>query len=232
MISELDERGAEMSAGRGVRNSGVVRAAKSRAAQEMESTGDGDDQLKDGGEDFATLVDKYAGVVYWLGHYMTGDSKDAQNVLQNTFLAVQSSITDLKQNESAAMRLARIAVDESFAALHARNISMSAWLSLEAEADGVFDPQGIADWSEDAENRFTRDELGKIVHEAVEGLTPFLRIVFLLRDVADLRAEEIADLFGLSVPRVKAQLLRSRLQLREHLNRYFTPDLKKKAQTA
>lgn len=180
--------------------------------------------------DFTGLVAQYAGFVYWLSHYMTGNSKDAEDVLQKTFLTVQSRFTDSKENESSVMGLARIAVNESFAKLHNRDASQLLRLSLEAEADGAFAPQEIVDW--DAEKRYAREELREIVHEGVQGLTPFSRVVFFLHDVAYLKPEEIADLFRLSAPRVESHILRSRLQLREHLNKYFKSDLQEKAQTA
>jgi RNA polymerase sigma-70 factor (ECF subfamily) len=190
------------------------------------------DGTTNGLADFTGLVAQYGGLVYWLSHYMTGNSKDAEDVLQKTFLAVQSRLTDFKQNESAVMGLARIAVDESFAKLRNRDASQLLRLSLEAEADGAFARQEIMDWADGAEKRFAGEELRRIVHEGMQGLTPFACVVFLLRDVAHLKPEQIADLFRLSVPRVKSHLLRSRLQLREHLTKYFKSSFKEKTQTA
>jgi RNA polymerase sigma-70 factor, ECF subfamily len=182
--------------------------------------------------DLAVLVAQYAGVAYWLSHYVTGDSKDAEDVLQKTFLTVQSDFTDLKQSEPVAMRLARIAINESFNKLRNRNASKLLWLSIEAEVDGAFVPQEVVEWSDRADRGYAREALCGIVHEGVQGLTPFSRVVFLLVDVARLRPEDIADLFHVPVPRVKSHLLRSRLQLREHLNKYFKSSLKEKTETA
>ncbi len=221
-----------MSAACDVGKAEVTRAFRSGGEQESQTTGENANRLKDRGGEFEALLDSYAGIVYWLALHVTGDSKDAEDVLQKTFLAVQSSFTDLKQNESAVMRLARIAINESFAKLRNRNASKLLLLSLEAEVDGVFVSQEIVDWGDDAEKRYAGEELRKILHEGVQSLTPFSRIVFLLRDVAHLKPEEIADLFRLSVPRVKSHLLRSRLQLREYLNKYFKSKVKETAQTA
>jgi RNA polymerase sigma-70 factor (ECF subfamily) len=170
--------------------------------------------------------------VYWLAWCITEDNEDAEDVLQQTFLKADSDYAKSQQNESAVMRLVRIAVNQSFAKLRHRNASKLLRLSLEAEVDGVFAPQEIVDWGDDAEKRYTGEELRRMVHEGVQSLTPFSRVVFILRDVAHLKPEEIADLFRLSVPRVKSHLLRSRLQLREHLGKYFGPNLKEKAPTA
>ena len=169
---------------------------------------------------------------YVLRTDMTGNSKDAEDVLQKTFLTAQSGFTDLKQSESPAMRLVSIAVNESFAKLRNRNASNLLRLNLEAEVDRAFVPPEIVDWGDDAEKRYTREELRRIAREGVQSLSPFSRVVFLLRDVAQVKPQEIAGLFRLSVPRVKSHLLRSRLQLREHFNRYFNSNVKEKAQTA
>jgi RNA polymerase sigma-70 factor (ECF subfamily) len=79
----------------------------------------------------------------------------------------------------------------------------------------------IAAWGEDPEQRFSRDELGRILDDAIESLEPPYRSVFVLRDIEDLSTEETADALGLSVPAVKSRLLRARLQLREKLTRFF-----------
>jgi len=79
----------------------------------------------------------------------------------------------------------------------------------------------IAAWGEDPEQRFSREELGRILGNAVESLEPPYRSVFVLRDIDELSTEETAEALNLSIPAVKSRLLRARLQLREKLGRYF-----------
>jgi RNA polymerase sigma-70 factor (ECF subfamily) len=71
------------------------------------------------------------------------------------------------------------------------------------------------------EQQYSREELAKILDEAVEGLKPAFRTVFVLRDIEELSTEETAQALGISVPAVKSRLLRARLQLREKLTRFF-----------
>lgn len=179
--------------------------------------------------DLAGRVDWYAGVVYWLSHYMTGDAQEAEEVLQKTFLTFQPGLTNSTKNEAVLMRLARIAIDESFAKLRDRDASQLLRLGLEAEAGEACMPQEVAAWSDGVEKRYGREELETIVREGVQELTPFARVVFFLRDMAGLKPEQIADLFRLSVPRVKFHVQRSRLQLREHLNKHFKSSSEAKA---
>jgi RNA polymerase sigma-70 factor (ECF subfamily) len=79
----------------------------------------------------------------------------------------------------------------------------------------------IAAWDEDPEQQYSREELGRILDEAVQSLAPPYRTVFVLRDIEELSTEETAEALDLSIPAVKSRLLRARLQLREKLTRFF-----------
>lgn len=221
-----------MSDGTGVKQGKAASAFENADDQALDLAQENVTRLKNGGGEFTALLDRYAGVVYWLAHYTTGDSKDAEVVLQQTFLKPDCDFTKSQQIEFSVAWLLGIAVSESFEKLRIRDASKLLRLSLEAEANMTFVPQEIVDWGDGAEKHYTSEELRRIVHEGVQSLTPFLRVVFLLRDVAHLKPEEIADLLHLPVPVIKSHLLRSRLQLREHLNKYFKSNRKEKAQTA
>ncbi len=220
-----------MCANDGAKQARVVLGSQNVGDEELGRTGENGSRLKTVGTDFATLLDRYAGIVYWLAWYITEDNKDAEGVLQRTFLKAHSDFAQFQQNESCVTWLMRIALAETFAKLRNRDAGKLPRLSLEAEAEAAFAPQEVVEWSDRAEERYTSEELRKIVHEAIRSLTSFSRVIFLLRDVATLRTEEIADLLHLSVPSIKSHLLRSRLQLREHLNEYFKPTFKKATQT-
>jgi len=79
----------------------------------------------------------------------------------------------------------------------------------------------IAVWEDDPEQRYSREELGGILDDAIQGLKPAYRTVFVLRDIEELSIEETAEALGLSISAVKSRLLRARLQLREKLTRLF-----------
>ena len=79
----------------------------------------------------------------------------------------------------------------------------------------------IAVWEDNPEQRYSREEMQHILDEAVDGLKPDFRTVFVLRDIEELSTEETAEALGISVPAVKSRLLRARLALREKLTRQF-----------
>jgi RNA polymerase sigma-70 factor, ECF subfamily len=64
-------------------------------------------------------------------------------------------------------------------------------------------------------------ELRNILRRELQELQPGLRVVFVLRDIEGLSADETADVLELTPVAIKARLWRARMELRERLSRYF-----------
>ena len=62
-----------------------------------------------------------------------------------------------------------------------------------------------------------RNEIQRLLDDALAKLDEKHRLVFLLRDVEGLSVKETAEALGLSEANTKVRLLRARLQLREQL---------------
>ena len=79
----------------------------------------------------------------------------------------------------------------------------------------------VGDWSRQPEEKLLSRELASHLEDAIERLPEKYRLVLLLRDVEGLNNEQVADALGLTLPTVKARLHRSRLFIRDELDRYF-----------
>jgi RNA polymerase sigma-70 factor (ECF subfamily) len=64
-----------------------------------------------------------------------------------------------------------------------------------------------------------KNEIQRLLDDALANLDEKHRLVFLLRDVEGLSVKETAEALGLSEANTKVRLLRARLQLREQLTR-------------
>src|SRR5262249_4929559 len=92
--------------------------------------------------------------------------------------------------------------------------------SLEGEDEG-FKPRRIQAWQDDPESSYSKEELRQVVEKEIMKLPAKYRIALMLRDLEELSTEEAANALGLTIPGLKARVLRGRLMLRESLVPYF-----------
>lgn len=180
------------------------------------------EQAKAGEQDaFATLLERYERKILRLARNITQNDEDAEDVLQEAFLKAYTHLDDFKGDSRFYTWIVRIAVNESLMKLRKRKTSKT--VSLDEELDTGEDTvvREVAVWDDTPESRFSQEELKGILDDAVAGLPPIFRNVFVLRDIEELSTEEAAQALGISVPAVKSRLLRARLQLREKLTRLF-----------
>jgi RNA polymerase sigma-70 factor (ECF subfamily) len=172
-------------------------------------------------EAFNVLVNRYSRKIYRLAKHITQNDEDAEDVLQETFLKAYEHLNGFQGQSKFYTWIVRIAVNESLMKLRKRKSDRSVPLDepLDTGEDTVV--REIAVWDENPEQKYSREELAQILDEAVQGLKPVFRTVFVLRDIEELSTEETAEALGISVPAVKSRLLRARLQLREKLSRFF-----------
>lgn len=169
---------------------------------------------------FESLVNRYERKIFRLAMNITQSREDAEDVMQEAFLKSYQHLGEFQGNSRFYTWLVRIAVNQALMKLRRRRPNeLSLDDSIETEDDIL--PREVEDWGPSPEDRYEQTELGKILSTVIGELDPSFRIVFQLRDIEELSTEETAELLGLSVPAVKSRLLRSRLKLRQKLNRYF-----------
>jgi RNA polymerase sigma-70 factor (ECF subfamily) len=170
---------------------------------------------------FGELVRRYEGKIFRLAQHVTQNREDAEDVLQETFLKAYEHLDQFQGAAKFYTWIVRIAVNQALMKLRRRRSDRS--VSLDEAIDTGEDTivREVAAWDENPEQKFSRVEFSQILEEAIGGLDPGYRSVFVLRDIDELSTEEAADALGLSIPAVKSRLLRARLQLREKLTRHF-----------
>jgi RNA polymerase sigma-70 factor (ECF subfamily) len=170
---------------------------------------------------FSDLVNRYSRKIYRLAKHITQSDEDAEDVLQETFLKAFEHLGSFQGQSKFYTWIVRIAVNESLMKLRKRKSDRTVPLDEPIDTGEDTVVREIAVWDENPEKQYSREEIGQILDDAVEGLKPTFRTVFVLRDIEELSTEETAEALGISVPAVKSRLLRARLQLREKLTRFF-----------
>ena len=169
---------------------------------------------------FEELVTRNESRIYRLALNITQDQKDAENVLQNTFIKAYEHLREFRGDSRFSKWLLRIGAREALQKVSERYPDEVA-VDQSAETEDNLVPNELADWDDNPKERYTQNELKQILSEGINALKPICRIVFFLRDVEKCSSEEVADFLGLPMPAVRSRLLRAHLEMRKHLNRYF-----------
>jgi RNA polymerase sigma-70 factor (ECF subfamily) len=170
---------------------------------------------------FSELVNRYERKIYRMARNITQNNEDAEDILQDSFLKAFTHLDTFQGQSKFYTWLVRIAVNESLMRLRKRKSDRTVSMDENIETDEEPIVREIAVWDDNPELRYSQGELRGILDQAITGLKPIFRTVFVLRDVEELSTEETAEALGLSVAAVKSRLLRARLQLREKLTRIF-----------
>lgn len=168
-------------------------------------------------ESFTVLVKQYERKIFRLTLRITGNQEDAADASQEAFMKAYANLKMFHGDSRFYTWLARIAVNEALTKLRKRLSHKQ--ISLDDENNTL--TYEITDYGDNPEQKYAKTELQEIMAEAINGLTPALRMVLLLQYLEDCTSEQIARRLGLSVPAVKSRLMRARLKLRQRLTKHF-----------
>ncbi len=150
--------------------------------------------------------------VYGFALKLCGDAEDAEDVVQETLLAVATKLSDLRTAERFSSWVFTIARNHCLRVMRRRPTPESA---RPVESLDVLASAGDEDGPH---RRAERSETWERLGSAMRQLTDEQREVVLLRDVEGLSAREVAEVLGVAVGAVKSRLHRARAQLREALS--------------
>ena len=177
---------------------------------------------------FSELVQRHQDTVYALAVHLLRDGSEAEEVVQETFLAALEKLAGFRGDAAFTTWLHRVAANAALMRLRRRRRAPEAPAELPVEellphfdATGRIDSAPGHDWSKRADEQLSDRQIRCAVERAVQNLPEDYRIVFLLRDVEGLSSEEMSGLLGISVAAVKSRLHRARLVLRERLGLYL-----------
>jgi RNA polymerase sigma-70 factor (ECF subfamily) len=194
------------------------------------------DALRAGDEKaFAALVDAWSGSMMRVARAHVSTESSAEEVVQDTWLAVLTGLHGFRAQSSLRTWVYRILVNQAKSrGMRERRVVPFASLGPDEEAghpavdpsrfqgpEGPF-PGGWrefpAEWPEQAA---LAHEVDGVVAEALRSLPARQRAVVSLRDVEGLSAQEVSELLKLSTGNQRVLLHRGRSVVRAHLERYF-----------
>jgi RNA polymerase sigma-70 factor (ECF subfamily) len=170
------------------------------------------------------LVAAYAERVYRLAIRITGDSSDAEEVVQDALWTAARKIDTFKATAAFGSWLYRIAANAAYQKLRGRRTKCNAapWEHFAPS----FDENGrhaepVLDWSARAEDPAIQAEVRSVLSAAIAELPEGYRAPFLLHEVDGLSHLEIAEALQVNPTTVKSRVHRARIFLRKRLADYM-----------
>ena len=156
---------------------------------------------------FEQLVQQYERKVYITAHRLMGIDADAMDASQEVFIRVYRFLDTFNAESSFSTWLYRITINVCKDMLP---------LELEDEENGTFVNE-ISDSTYDPVEIYERAELRQVIRTGIDALPETYKQIILLRDIAGLSYEEIADTLQIEIGTVKSRLSRARERLRNYL---------------
>lgn len=157
---------------------------------------------------FSELVKEFSETLYWQIRKIVISHDDANDVLQNTFIKVWTSIDNFRGDSKLSTWLYRIAVNEAITFLNKQriqNVSIDdtdSFLISRLEGDEYFDG----------------DEAQLKLQKAVLRLPEKQRIVFNMKYFDEMKYEDISDILDTSVGALKASYHHAVKKIEEYLS--------------
>lgn len=170
---------------------------------------------------FEMLMRRHNRMLYRLARAILKDEGEAEDALQEAYLAAYRNIGTFRGSARLSTWLARILINEACARLRKQKRD-SVVVPFDATSSGEYDTKedAMADPTiEPPENAAMRAEARRLLECRIDALPEQFRTVFILRDVEELSVEETAECLDVPSATVRSRAFRARALLRASLAR-------------
>lgn len=187
------------------------------------------------GDAFDTLVRRYHGRLVRLARMFVSTDASAEEVVQDTWLAILDQLDAFEERASLLTWISRILVNraKTRGVREARTLPFSAMADVDAETqESVVDPERFnekgkwsappARWEDETPERLVgNQEAMALLDDELRQLPERQRVVVVLRDTLGWTAEEVCNVLELNETNQRVLLHRARSRLRARLEVHF-----------
>ena len=163
------------------------------------------------------LIHPYERSVYVMALSYMKNEADAEDVAQEAIVRAFRKLSSFRAESKFSTWLISITINEARTRLRRQVLVRMDSFDQLPDEDKSLSPALLRDWREIPSEAIERDEVRKLIQQAVDQLPDIYREVFLLRDVEELSINEAAEALKISIPSVKVRLHRARLMLQKQL---------------
>ena len=166
---------------------------------------------------YEELLTRFQQPVYTLAFRLLNDQSEAFDVVQEVFLKVFRNITSFRGQSTLKTWIYRITVNEAHNTRRWFFRHRRHEVELDSKPESRDWKEIIADGGRSPFEIAFDGEQHTMIEAALNRINPIFRDAVVLRDIADLSYEEIAEILEVSLGTVKSRILRGREALREQL---------------
>jgi len=171
-------------------------------------------------EAFEAIFRQHVSRVYRQAFKLIGNEAETEEVVQEVFLAVHQKVKTFRGESAFSTWLYRLTTNVALSRLRKRKrrkeVLLDDYLPRFHE-DGHHEVRPVFNWGNELDVRLEKQELHRLIREALEELPPVDKAVIVSSDLEGISNREIGESLALSIPAVKARLHRARLFLRGKL---------------
>ena len=167
---------------------------------------------------YEILLSRFQQPVYNLALRLLNDTSDAADVVQEVFLKVFRNVGHFRGQSSLKTWIYRITVNEAHNQRRWFFRHRQREVGLDEEPEEARSMAQVLPGGKPSPYDYVFDrERQDMIETALSKINPTFREAVVLRDIADLSYDEIADVLQLSLGTVKSRILRGREALRQEL---------------
>src|SRR5215203_4666313 len=164
---------------------------------------------------FGVIFEQHSRFVYKFIYAMLGDRDAAEELMQETFLGAYKNIAGLRGDARLRTWLCGIAKNLVYKDFRARRYQ-NAGSTEKIESFNFADKKNLL-----PDREFLSKELNQVIGAALSGLDEDKRTVFVLKEMQFLSYKEISEITGFSIPKLKTDLHRAKIEMRRVLRPYL-----------
>lgn len=174
---------------------------------------------------FELLMRRHNQVLYRIARAILRDGAEAEDAVQDAYLAAFRNIAGFRGGSRLSTWLARIVINESYALLRKRKragvvlpFGPQSGAPVAGERDAEEDAMTATD-AEQPDAAASRAEVRRLLERNIDALPDQFRTAFVLREVEEMSVDEAAACLGVPAATVRSRTFRARALLREAMAR-------------
>jgi RNA polymerase sigma-70 factor (ECF subfamily) len=167
---------------------------------------------------FEALMRRHNGALFRVARAILASDPDAEDALQDAYLAAFLHSDSFRGESSVATWLTRIVVNQAIARRRRRTAGRVV-VPMAATPEHAPAAEDLVDEAPSPEDETIRGDVRRLLERKIDALPEPFREVLMLRDIGDLSVEETAECLAIPPATVRTRLFRARARLRESLAR-------------